>query len=240
MNILICDDEPLIAARVEQKTTEFFNDLRLPVNCTVCSSGEETLERDDLADYQVALLDVELEGMNGIALGHALHERNPELVLVYISAYLNFAIDGYTVHAFRYILKHDLDKMLPRCLSDILDSRTKGGLSFQVHQGRDVIEVPLIQIYCFESDRRKVHVYGDIKDKPMYTYNGKLADLPKELFENGFLRIGRSHVVNMRYIRTMTYKNITLRNGQELVASRANYAEIRAAYLEWKGQFGDE
>ena len=53
--------------------------------------------------------------------------------------------------------------------------------------------------------------------QPLCSYYGKLTDLPAELFENGFLRVGRSDVVNMRYIRQISgYKgNAAQRGGTE-------------------------
>lgn len=103
MYILICDDEPAVARQVEQLARQHLEQRGIPVQCTVCTRGEEVLARSDLAQYQLALLDVDLETMTGIALGRRLKQQNPELVLVYISAYLEFAPEGYTVRAFRYL-----------------------------------------------------------------------------------------------------------------------------------------
>ena len=163
MHILICDDDAVFAARVETLVRDFFALRGLQVECTVCHSGEETLARRDLDLYQVALLDVDLDTMNGISLGKQLRQCSPEICLVYVSAYLEFAPEGYTVNA-----------------------------------------------------------------------------LPQALFENGFLRVGRSAVVNMKYIRQISSYMVTLRNGVKLGVSRNGYAEIRSTYLEWKGQFGDD
>lgn len=109
MYILICDDEPAVARQVEQLARQHLEQRGIPVQCAVCTRGEEVLARSDLAKYQLALLDVDLETMTGIALGRRLKQQNPELVLVYISAYLEFAPEGYTVRAFRYLLKRDMD-----------------------------------------------------------------------------------------------------------------------------------
>lgn len=205
MHILICDDDAVFAARVETLVRDFFALRGLQVECTVCHSGEETLARRDLDLYQVALLDVDLDTMNGISLGKQLRQCSPEICLVYVSAYLEFAPEGYTVNAFRYILKRDLDCQLPRCLDAILheqDHRTPKTLT--IRQNRTETE------------------------------------LPQTLFENGFLRVGRSAVVNMKYIRQISSYMVTLRNGVKLGVSRNGYAEIRSTYLEWKGQFGDD
>ena len=222
MYILICDDEPAVARQVEQLARQHLEQRGIPVQCTVCTRGEEVLARSDLAQYQLALLDVDLETMTGIALGRRLKQQNPELVLVYISAYLEFAPEGYTVRAFRYLLKRDMERTLP------------------IRQGRRETEVPLDQIYYLESDLRKINVYGETLHKPLCSYYGKLTDLPASLQEDGFLRVGRSFVVNMRYIRQISNYKVMLQNGVELGVSRNGYAAIRGAYLEWKGQFGDE
>ena len=168
-------------------------------------------------------------------------ERSPEICLIYISAYLEFAPEGYTVQAFRYILKRDLERMLPSCLEALFHEKiARSRKVLTIRQNRTSIELPYDSIYCLESDLRKVNVYGDVPHQPLCSYYGKLTDLPQALFENGFLRVGRSDVVNMRYIRQISGYKVTMRNGAELSVSRNGYAAIRETYLEWKGQFGDE
>ena len=109
-----------------------------------------------------------------------------------------------------------------------------------IRQNRTETELPYDSIYYLESDLRKINVYGDVAHQPLCSYYGKLNELPQALFENGFLRVGRSAVVNMQYIRQISSYMVTLRNGVKLGVSRNGYAEIRSTYLEWKGQFGDD
>lgn len=209
MYILICDDEPAVARQVEQLARQHLEQRGIPVQCTVCTRGEEVLARSDLAQYQLALLDVDLETMTGIALGRRLKQQNPE-------------------------------RMLPSCLDAVLAEHSRECRTLPIRQGRRETEVPLDQIYYLESDLRKINVYGETLHKPLCSYYGKLTDLPASLQEDGFLRVGRSFVVNMRYIRQISNYKVMLQNGVELGVSRNGYAAIRGAYLEWKGQFGDE
>lgn len=241
MHILICDDDAVFAARVETLVRDFFALRGLQVECIVYYSGEEILAQRDLDLYQVALLDVDLDTMNGISLGKQLRQCSPEICLVYVSAYLEFAPEGYTVNAFRYILKRDLDCQLPRCLDAILHEQDhRAPKTLTIRQNRTETELPYDSIYYLESDLRKINVYGDVAHQPLCSYYGKLNELPQALFENGFLRVGRSAVVNMKYIRQISSYMVTLRNGVKLGVSRNGYAEIRSTYLEWKGQFGDD
>lgn len=240
MYVLICDDEPAFGQKVEQLTREYFAARGLPLETALCTRGEEALARPDRDQFQLALLDVDLETTNGIALGRQLKQSNPDIVLVYISAYLEFAPEGYTVHAFRYLLKRDIERTLPLCLEAVLAEHARGGRTLAIHLGRSEVELPLDRIYYLESDLRKINVYGAEPHRILYTYYAKLTDLPDEVFENGFLRVGRSAVVNMQYIRQLRNYKVELQNGVELGVSRNGYAATRSAYLEWKGQFGNE
>ena len=128
MHILICDDDAVFAARVETLVRDFFARRGLQVECTVCHSGEETLARRDLDLYQVALLDVDLDTMNGISLGKQLRQCSPEICLVYVSAYLEFAPElhrecvplypqarsGLPVAPLSDAILHEQDHRLPR------------------------------------------------------------------------------------------------------------------------------
>lgn len=87
---------------------------------------------------------------------------------------------------------------------------------------------------------RQINVYGDIPHQPICTFYGKIADLPAMLYENGFLQVGRSDVVNLQYVRSIRNYKVELRSGVELNASRQDFPAIRSAWLEWKGQFGNE
>ena len=241
MHILVCDDDAAFSAKVAEYAATYFEAHEIPVQATVCSDPEQVLAIPDLELYRIAFLDVDMPQVNGIALGGQLRRRNPDICLVYVSAYLAFALDGYKVNAYRYILKRDVAKQLPSCLEDIYASMMQAGTkTLTVHHNRENIRIPLDQIYYLESDLRKINVYGETLHKPLCSYYGKLTDLPASLQEDGFLRVGRSFVVNMRYLRQISNYKVMLQNGVELGVSRNGYAAIRGAYLEWKGQFGDE
>ena len=155
-------------------------------------------------------------------------------------AYLEFALQGYTVNAYRYLLKRDIAAQLPSCLEDIFAGMTDPKKTLEVRHNRTTSEIPLDQIYYLESNLRQINVYGDIPHQPICTFYGKIADLPAMLYENGFLQVGRSDVVNLQYVRSIRNYKVELRSGVELSVSRQYYTAIRSAWLEWKGQFGNE
>ena len=240
MNLLICDDDVTFAEKVRGAAVPFFEANNVPVRCMVCASAEEAQALPGLENCQLAFLDVDLVTASGIELGRTLKQKNPKVLLVYISAYLEFAPQGYTVSAFRYILKGDIQRMLPVFLEDVYQELFGARRVLEVEFNRETKQVPYDDIFSLESEGRRVLVFGEEPHKLLCVYYGKLSELPEDLFENGFVRIGRSAVVNMKYIQKIAGYKVRMRNGAELSVSRASYAEVRRLYLEWKGRFGDE
>lgn len=91
MHILICDDDAAFAAQMDEYISEWFRAREIQVQSTVCTSGEQLLATPELGHYQLAFLDVDLKTTDGIALGRQLRQVAPDIMLVYISAYLEFA-----------------------------------------------------------------------------------------------------------------------------------------------------
>ena len=240
MHVLICDDDAAFGARMADYIHDYFEARSVQLQTVVCTGAAEALRTPYLELYQLAFLDVDMPGTNGIALGRELKQRSPDIRLVYVSAYLEFAPEGYTVNAYRYLLKRDIAAQLPSCLEDIFAGMTDPKKTLEVRHNRTTSEIPLDQIYYLESDLRQINVYGDIPHQPICTFYGKIADLPAMLYENGFLQVGRSDVVNLQYVRSIRNYKVELRSGVELNASRQDFPTIRNAWLEWKGQFGDE
>lgn len=93
MHILVCDDDAAFSAKVAEYAATYFEAHEIPVQATVCSDPEQVLAIPDLELYRIAFLDVDMPQVNGIALGGQLRHRNPDICLVYVSAYLAFALD---------------------------------------------------------------------------------------------------------------------------------------------------
>lgn len=115
MHVLICDDDAAFGARMADYIHDYFEARSVQLQTVVCTGAAEALRTPYLELYQLAFLDVDMPGTNGIALGRELKQRSPDIRLVYVSAYLEFAPEGYTVNAYRYLLKRDIARMLPKC-----------------------------------------------------------------------------------------------------------------------------
>ena len=159
MHILICDDDAAFGARMAEYVTVYFTARSVQVHTAVCTSAAEVLATPGLELYQLAFLDVDMPGANGMVLGRQLKQKCPGLMLVYVSAYLEFALEGYTVNAYRYLLKRDIARTLPKCLDDLLAALTDQRKTLTVHHNRTETEIPLdhcppAHLHLLRQDRR--------------------------------------------------------------------------------------
>lgn len=81
---------------------------------TAVGSGEQALERLLGAEFDVALLDVSLPGINGIDLIRRIHEAQPQLPCLMVSGYMapHYVVQSMAAGARGYVLKEDITGIL--------------------------------------------------------------------------------------------------------------------------------
>lgn len=101
MNILIVDDEPGALHQIASKV-----EALLPDAC-ICSdnSPERALEWAKTNPCEIAFLDIQMGAITGIELGKRLKELTPKINLIFVTAYLEYALPAHSLRASGYLLK---------------------------------------------------------------------------------------------------------------------------------------
>lgn len=235
MRIAICDDNRAFAKQLRTRVRDYCAKFDYACSCELYT-GSEALLKADLSAVQVLFLDIDMPGLNGIDLAKRLRKTLPELILIFVTAYIQYAPSGYQVSAFRYLLKTDLDRDFSACMEDTME-KLSGRENETLFSGKDgrTFSIPTPHILYIEGSSGRgvfLHTTGGAGDA--VACRGKLADYVDSLSGQGFLRIQRSFLVNMRHIeRIMNYK-VLLSNGEVLNASKTEYSDIKAAHARWK------
>lgn len=115
MNVLYVDDEKPAIDNF-RLTTADFPEIR-SLHCF--QRGEDALAFAGQNTVDVAFLDIEMPGLHGIALARALKEHDPDMRIVFVTAYSQYALDAWNVDASGYLLKPytaaDIRTALARC-----------------------------------------------------------------------------------------------------------------------------
>lgn len=238
--ILICDDDPRMLAKIKGQINSLVSLLKIKAKIYAYADGSRISDQI-LASCDIALLDIDFqtEAYNGIDLARKLRELRNDTIIMFITNFIEYAPEGYEVHAFRYILKNkfesDINLYFEQAIAEI--HKRKEVIKIQVNG--EIIDLNLDNILYFEVQQHNISAYvlkfPQRKEVKVYTFYGSLSDLEKRLEPQGFLRIHKSFLVNMRHLKKFQCREALLDNGTSLRVGEKGYAENKQKYLIWKG-----
>ena len=101
MNAICVDDE----AQVLRHTVASCQKMRLLDDVRGFTQPREALDWAAANPVDLALLDIDMPGMDGLELAGRLRALNPDVSIVFITAFSQYALDAYDVHPTSYLLK---------------------------------------------------------------------------------------------------------------------------------------
>jgi two-component system, LytTR family, response regulator len=208
LTALIIDDEEKARVLLKKLLEEsnFFSDIR--------TSSSASGGMKELANFTPGLifLDIKMPGKDGFAFLHDIRNENIHSEIVFVTAYDQFAIKAIRNHAFDYLLKpvnrdelkeciqqfmvKQKEHHLPDRLGKFLESWEESSkIRFSTRAGFVFID-PSEIIYC-EAEGNYTVIHMGTRQHMCSIQLGKVAEM---LPANGFIRLGRSLIVNLGYI----------------------------------------
>ncbi len=111
MRIAIVEDDVDFSKRVEKQVRDFFRgeQERLHIWRAICTNSAAVFEAVKKQDrFDVYLFDIEMPGekKGGLELGKMVQELNPQGKIIFLTSYSKYAVVGYQMGAYYYILKN--------------------------------------------------------------------------------------------------------------------------------------
>lgn len=126
LKVAICDDEKYFRESIQELISKYLKQKDILFLIDLFESGIAFCSDDDnMQRYDVIFLDIGMKEMNGMDTAYKIRKKNPDMTIVFITIMMDYALEGYRVNAVRYILKDDLDRLLPECMDTILEKRGK-------------------------------------------------------------------------------------------------------------------
>lgn len=227
MKIAICDDEKIFVKKI-------YDYLWQQPDCSVeCFlSPTALLEQYEAGErFDVLFLDVLMKPLNGISLAKKIRSYDSDAIIVFLTAYMEYAPAGYEVNAFRYLLKPISPKDIFQIMKDIrgeLGNMRK--IIFKTAQCELIL--PTKDILYLEANDKETTVHCECDS---FEIRKGLNELTAQLPAFFFFRVHRKYIVNLSHIREFDERLLTLDNGQTLPISRRNSRSFRDAletYIE--------
>lgn len=238
LNILVCDDDPVFLREQASYIAALLERHRLPAHVHVFSENAD-IPAQLLRQCDIALLDIDFPRAeyNGIDIARKLRQYNRDAVILFVTNFVEYAREGYEVQAFRYLLKKETPQKLEQCLLLGLEHLRALQKTYPIQINGETIHLPMEDILYIESQKHTAiaHVRrnGNVKT---YRFYAPLQRVEEDLEKDGFLRVQKSYLVNMRHILKYQVREIVLTGNIALPASPKIYAVQKEKYLFWKGR----
>lgn len=237
--IAICDDEIVFAEELKMLISAYLSEKKIVFEIDIFKSGMEFVALGaGIARYTTVFLDINMDGMNGIEAAWKIRAVSREAFIVFVTAHISYSLEGYRLDVVRYLLKGGSG--FPAAVQECLDAIIRKLHSvvekvFDFREGRKTVE--LENLLYVESRLHKLEFHVMEGSAHIYTMYGKLDEVEDMLVEGSFIRIQKSYLVNLKYIRNISGYRVVLTDGLEIAVSRAKYTNVKDKFTHYQGEF---
>lgn len=228
--LAICDDSEADRQYVLSMVRRWAAEAGHTVQIDAFSSAESFLFHYAVErDYDILLLDIEMDAMDGVSMAKQLRRDNDTVQIVFITGYCDYISEGYEVAALHYLMKPVKEEKLFSVLDRAAEKLAKNEKVLTLESGGEMVRLPIYQI-------RYADVFGNyvtIHAQTDVTVKMPLGELEKILDER-FYRVGRSAVVNLTQISRVTKTEIRLSDGTVLPLPRGAYDGVNRAIINMR------
>lgn len=228
LRCILADDEPL-ALRLLEAYVGRSEHLVLAGAYTVATDALEAIRA---GKGDVAFLDIQMPQMNGIELARVAADSG--LRVVFVTAYRDFAVEGFRVNALDYLLKpvsfSEFSEAVDRAVDALLPSEPEPDPShMMVRSDYKLVRIDFDNLLYVEGLKDYVKFYLTDRDRPVITQMS-LKAVEQSLPASRFMRVHRSFIIGLEHIDSMG------RNQAKIGAAEIPVGETyRATFLQRLG-----
>ena len=233
MRIIACDDDRNMLQLIQQWTDEILKEQ--PHQFISYERGIDLLkemEKYEGDEPQLVFMDINLKNDNGIGIAKELNKEYRNIAVIFISGYTEYFEDSFEADPIYFLIKpvkkDALEKAVDKALKRLSETKKK----YLLVKGKEIRRIFYDDIYYAESEARKIKLYCE---NEIIEYYEKMDRLEQQL-DTDFVRCHKSFLVNMKYIRCIDGKEITLLNGEKIPVSKKKSSETRDIIFEYLGR----
>lgn len=226
--IAVCDDEPIDRQQAADLTREIMAAEGLACDFSTFDSATALLTAiQGGAQFHILLLDVMMEGLDGMELAAALRRLGDSTAIIFMSTNREMALRGYEVSAARYLAKplreEQLREALLYCCKTFCEKKE---LLLPTEKGQSKLAPSeIIYVEPWERGSRLHLTSGSIETSV------RISELALMLPERSFTFCHRTILVNLAFIKHLRSCEIELADGRTLPVSKHRVSDLKKRLL---------
>ena len=233
------DDEPLALKKLVTYIKKIPY-LELVAQCRSAIEAQQVIESQEV---EAIFLDINMPDLNGLDFAKSIQDHSKGPVMVFTTAYSEYAIEGYKANAVGYLLKpygfvefeaaaqkvKDICEIRQQSASLVeVSANTNDGVIY-VKSDYKIVRIDIESIRYIEAMSEYLRIMCDNKDKPVIVLLS-MKKIEEHLPSTKFMRIHRSFIINLDKISEVK-KNHVVVEGDVSLPIGDNYKDIFMNYL---------
>lgn len=232
IRVAIVEDEAGCAEQLRQYLEDYGKEYHQEMETTVYPHGQALLD-SYRSQFDLLLLDIEMPHVDGMTTAQRIRQRDPEVIIMFITNMGQYAIRGYEVDALDYILKpvsyFFFSQRLNRAVSRIRSHSTHY-IVVPIKGGSKKLDTDTI--YFVESRGHTLVVHAGSGE---YTLNGTMKEIEQRLSGLHFFRCNKGYLVSLQHVDSIQ-DGCAIVGGQRLLISRGRKNEFMEALTNYMGE----
>ena len=228
LKIAICEDEKKERELIKDYLINILNEINISYEILIFNSGEE-LFNNYPQDVDIFLLDILMDKLNGMDTARKIRETDNKAEIIFITSLIEYALEGYEVRAYRYLIKpvkyDDLKTHILNCIKEI-DIKNKHIIIKE--QGNriklDISEITYIEV---QKENITIHTLNQT-----YETKGTMNNIEKEINCSRFYRCHKSFLINLEHIKSIKQYIAILENSDEVPISRYRFKDTKDRFFD--------
>lgn len=180
--------------------------------------------------FDIAVLDVEMDNINGIKLGSELRKRNPHIILIYVTAYRKYLDDALNLNAVRFFEKPLDPQRFYRGLHDAVKRIDNTSISFYLKDQELTERISAQDIIFVEIEKRKTKVVTRDKE---YHSDHHISFWQDKLTSTIFISPHKSYIINFNYVTAYERNYVILDERYKVNIARNKQADFYRKFMQY-------
>ena len=235
IKVLVCDDDKMITDKVKHLLNDIQEQYSFELNIQIYNDGQSVMKENEVFD--IAIVDIEMPNVDGLALSEELKRRNPDTVVLILTSFSDYLDSAMRIQVFRYLSK-PIDE--ERFTKNFIEA-----VSYYKQISKQIIVESCDEVLTIKT--KDIFYIGNLKHGSVIaTKHGdyKTNKKPQEWYEiinqpNCFTFSHKSFLVNLQNVINFDKNTVHFQGSNDSVRiaciSQRKYYEFKKAFFDFAG-----
>lgn len=231
MRIAIVEDDAQQQEKLSKYITKCATENQIAVQIDRFSDGIQIVDNYG-SGFDVIYFDIEMALMDGMTAAKKIRQIDTEVIIVFITNHVQFAVEGYSVDAADFLLKplnyFSFSEHFKK-IKKTFDNKSNRSMSFKATQG--FRKINLDELLYAESEGHYIHLH--LADETLTIWD-TMKNLEKKLLPFDFFRCNNGYLVNLKQVKGIENNHVLIGN-EKLLISRPRKKEFLSVLTNYLG-----